>query len=64
MATTSYLVVNGEGTTCRMGLTEQQARDIAQRLADERGEPHYVSVEGYESDDDEDLGERFDPAAA
>ena len=58
MATT-YVIANGDGTTCRMGIPEQGRREVARRIADELGEPVWLTVQGEDGD-----GERVDPKAA
>jgi hypothetical protein len=59
---TQYCVTNGDGTTCRMGFSSLAAgRAAAQRIANQEGEPMWLTPEGEQGSDD---GERFDPEAA
>ncbi len=58
----NYTVINGEGTIEMQAATVREAREMAQRNADERNEPFFVSGPDIKtSDADEDIGERFDP---
>lgn len=59
------MVVDGDGNALTMGLeppeVSDQAKQVAQRIADRHGEPVWLVREWHEGGDD-DPGERFDPA--